>query len=116
MPPLRRAVKPWRMALGWPLISRSTSGPWSCVSSRAFAGQASSLESNVTSAPSVLASSRRRGLTSVTRILPAPAAWAIVTAIRPMMPTPVISTLRPLTPAAMTVCIALPSGSKMAAM
>ena len=34
-----------------------------------------------------------RGSTSVTRILPAPAARAIVTAIRPMMPTPVISTL-----------------------
>ena len=52
----------------------------------------------------------------MTMIVPAPAARAMVTAIRPMMPTPVMSTLRPLTPAAMTVCMALPSGSKIAAM
>jgi len=49
-------------------------------------------------------------------IVPAPAARAIVTAIRPMMPTPVIKTDLPLTPAAITVCIAFPSGSKIAAM
>ena len=45
----------------------------------------------------------------------APAARATGIAIRPIEPTPVITTLFTLTPAAMTVCTALPSGSKIAA-
>jgi hypothetical protein len=56
-----------------------------------------------------------RGFTSVAKIRPAPAAFATVTAISPMIPTPVISTLLALTPAAITVCTALPSGSSTAA-
>ena len=45
----------------------------------------------------------------------APAALATVTAMSPMMPTPEISTVLVLTPALITVCTALPSGSRIAA-
>ena len=45
----------------------------------------------------------------------APAARATGIAIKPIEPTPVITTLLMLTPAAITVCTAFPSGSKTAA-
>ena len=71
--------------------------------------------SKASTAPSFLANSRRGGLTSVAKIRDAPAARATVTAMSPMMPTPEMRTLLALTSAAITVCTALPSGSKTAA-
>ena len=67
------------------------------------------------SAPKLFASSSFAGLTSIAKTKLAPAARATGIAIKPIEPTPVIATLRTLTPAAITVCTALPRGSKIAA-
>ncbi len=115
VPPFLRTLNPSLIACGLPLISSSTLGPWLLVALRTSLVQSWSSALNARSAPSTLAISSLLGSASVTMIFPAPAAFATVTAMRPMMPTPVMSTSLPLTPGAMTVCTAFPSASRMAA-
>ena len=116
VPPLRSSCRPRSIAAPLPDISSSTSAPSPRVR-RLISSTRSRLRRarNVASAPKLFASSSFAGLTSIAKTRVAPAARATGIAIRPIEPTPVITTLLTLTPAAITVCTALPSGSKIAA-
>ena len=100
----------WR----FPDISSSTSTPSPLVRARISSTRPLCVATKVASAPSFAASSSFAGFTSIAKTEIAPAA-ARPNAISPIEPTPMIATLLTLTPAAITVCTALPSGSKIAA-
>src|SRR5690606_26661834 len=111
-PPLRSMSSPLSMPAGWPDISSTTSAPRPCVSSRTRdAGSSPGPAASTASAPMRRASSRRYGLGSMANTADAPARRATAMATRPMGPQPTTATRRPDTPAAMTVCTALPKGS-----
>ncbi len=115
VPAPRRLLSPSRNPSGWPDISSITSTPFTSISRFT-----TSLILDVTglitrSAPSVFASAALKAFGSATAIVCAPIDRAIGIAKSPIAPAPTISTERPATLSEVTVCMALPSGSKIAA-
>ena len=116
VPPLRTICRPMSIAAPLPDISSSTSTPSPLGASLDFVDQSRCARVKRLVGAQPLCE-LEFGRIDVDRIDTddAPAARATGIAIRPIEPTPVITTLLPLTPAAITVCTALPSGSKTAA-
>ena len=114
-PPLRTIARPLSIACPEPDISSSTSTPSPPVRVMMSSTRSGCVAENVASAPTRLASSSFCGFTSTANTVEAPAARATGIAIKPIEPTPVMTTDFAETPAAITVWTALPSGSNTAA-
>ncbi len=102
------------MAVGFPLISSSTSTPVLLVSLRILATASSAAGFSTTSAPIFLAIARRCSFVSVANTVELPHAFATAIDINPIGPQPVTKAVRPAIGPASTVCTAFPSGSKIA--